>query len=177
MKSTQHPPAPRAFFSGLSLNTAVHRCPRSVRFVRDPVDGDLQAQGKPRKWVNPAKSNKTVHPPRRTREPGPAPKRPGFHPPGQEPAHWATERSPMIWNTLGYHASTLGHDVMYAHQGPQWVKPSPMTPPAVGRSEGRRGVGRPVRSRVRLELPSHLRFWFLAFGLPNEGRLRSWSVL
>lgn len=92
---------------------------------------DLQRQGKPRTWVNPAKVEKTIHPPRKVREPGPpAPVR-GFHPPGQQPGHWATERSPVIWNTMGYHTSTLSHDVLFEHQGPQWIPPPPVTPPVV----------------------------------------------
>ena len=101
-----------------------------------PIHGDLAQQGKPRTWTNPAKSNKTIHPPRKMREPGPPPPRPGFHPPGQQPGHWAHERSPMIWNTMGYHAATLGHDVMYEHQGPQWIPPPPVTPPEVGEQCG-----------------------------------------
>jgi hypothetical protein len=45
----------------------------------------------------------------------------------------------MIWNTMGYHAATLGHDVMFEHQGPQWIPPPPVTPPAVRREGGGRG--------------------------------------
>jgi hypothetical protein len=47
-----------------------------------------------------------------------------------------------IWNTMGYHTSTLGHDVMFTHQGPQWIPPPPVTPPAVG------AVSQPSHPRI-----------------------------
>ena len=100
-----------------------------------PTLRDLEQQGRRRAYVDVTKSNKVTHPPRKMREPGPPPPRPGFHPPGQEPGQWATERMPMIWNTMGYHTSTLGDDVMFEHQGPQWIPAPPVTPPAVWKAQ------------------------------------------
>lgn len=72
----------------------------------------------------------------------------------------------MIWNTMGYHACTLGHDVMYAHQGPQYVRRPPLTPPAHVE------VPKVVRPQTQLGFELRARRRNADWGLGEAGRQR-----
>ena len=73
----------------------------------------------------------------------------------------------MMYHSLGYHTSTLGHDELFRHQGPQWVPP-----PKASFTRGEVGVPKYARPQTQMGVDIRARRRKGEYGLGEAGRQR-----